>query len=181
PGSVETVPASEASAPATAPVSAPASVPAEEQLNSQLDTTAGAGSGTDNTPPQPTNREATDSQPSGFQPPAPSIVQPDNSASSANALTNGVQPTGASVSNISKRNVSRAGRGQNVDKRLARGESETAASTNTGAKPQSPIDLKPGDERRSDSSIKKGSNTTPQSIAPPTTSSTPKAKVIQWP
>lgn len=180
PGPVETVSASEASAPATAPVSAPASVPAEEQLNSHLDTTASAGSGEGNTSPQTTNREATNPQPPDSQPIAPA----DNSASSNTALINGVQPTGVSVSNVSKRSASRAGRGQNVDKRLARGESETAATTNTGANPQSPqtANLKPGDEKRSsDSSAKKGLNTTPQSITPPATSNTPKAKVIQWP
>jgi ankyrin repeat protein len=180
PGPVDTVPASQASAPASVPVNAPASAPADEQVNSELNTTPSSDSGADNTVPQPTaqstNRQTTDSQPQDSQP----IAQSDN-ASSSEALTSTGQPT--SVSNVSKRTASRAGRGRNVDKRLARGESENLASTNTSVKFQPPqtADLKQNDDKRSsDSSAKKGSNPTPQ-IAPPTTSSTPKPKVIQWP
>ncbi|MDQ6652819.1 MAG: hypothetical protein M3Y84_08740, partial [Acidobacteriota bacterium] len=74
---------------------------------------------------------------------------------------------------------------QNADKNPARGESKTAAGPDTSAKPRTSqtADLKKSDEKRSSASATKKSNTTlsPQLIAPPATSSTPKAKVIQWP
>jgi hypothetical protein len=183
----QTVPASQTRDPASAlnePVSAPvnaATSPLDAHLNSQLNTTPSAAAGVDNTPPQPTNLQSTASQP----PDTKSIAQPDNPASAGNALTNNIQPTGVNVSNISKRTASRASRGQNADKRPARGESETAASRDAGASPQPPptADLKnlneknPGDS----ASPKKKSDTSPQSIAPAATNSTSKPKVIQWP
>jgi ankyrin repeat protein len=180
-GADESLPASQESA----PVNAPASAPVDAQLNSELNTTPSSGSGVDSTPSQPTaqpaNGETTDSKPPASQPPdSQPIAQPDNPASSSEAFAVTGQPSGVSVSNISKRTSSRAGRGKNADTRLARGESENLASTKV--QPPQTADLKQADEKRSsDSSAKKGSNPTPQSIAPPTTNSTPKPKVIQWP
>jgi hypothetical protein len=169
-GSSQTVPASQASAPVNASENM--------QLNSQLNTAPSAGAGVDNTPAQQTNSQPTNPQSAG---------QPDNTVSSSDAVTSGIEPTGVSVSNISKRTAWRVSRAQNADKRPARGGSEIAASPVTNARPQPPqaADLNESTQKssRDSASATKRSNitTSPQSSAAPTTSSTPKAKVIQWP
>ncbi|MFN2494006.1 MAG: hypothetical protein ABR501_14110, partial [Pyrinomonadaceae bacterium] len=151
------------------PVNTRDSVPANGQLNTQSDTSPAVGYGIDN-PANPTESQTTATQP-GVQ---------TEAANSGNALTDIVQPTGVSVGNASRRSSWR-GRGQNGDKRLTRG-SEIAPPSDPTAKPQAPQNagLASGDDKSSQSaSSKKKPDASSQSGPPPT--STPKAKVIQWP
>jgi hypothetical protein len=176
-GATQTVPASQADATASAPV------------NAEVNTSPGAANSVDNTPPRPPDPQPTD-------------PHADNPASTVAPFTSSIHRTGMTINSISKRTASFAGTTavlsgnkrvtvapgrQDADKpRSASGESETAAAHDS-IKPQTPrtADVKESDEKiSSDSaSAKKRSNTTlsPQLIAPPTTSSAPKAKVIRWP
>ena len=213
-GTSQTVPASQANAPASAPesalnarVNARANEPVDAPVNAPvLNTSPGAESVVDNTPPQLT---------------APPPIDPQaGRASGSKPLNNSIQQTGVSeaqaqasgpvVNNIStrtallpRRAVARSGNKrvtvasgrQNADKPAdelapARGESEPATAPDTSAKPQTPQAPQRADpngryEKSSDdsTSANKRSNPTlsPQLIAPPTTTSAPKAKVIQWP
>jgi hypothetical protein len=195
-GASQTVPASQAIVPTTAPEIAQ-DAPVSTQSNTQANN-SGAGDGVANTPPQPADPQATDIQATG--------PQPDNAASADNSFTNSIQPTGVSVSNVSKRTPSvrpaatewgnknvtvAAGRQRADESRPARGESGTAAGPDTSGKRQTSEVLQAADLKRSNeknsidaASAKKRSDTTagPQVIAPPpATSTAPKAKVIQWP
>jgi hypothetical protein len=179
----QTVPASQESAPVTAPESA-----LNAPVNGQSNTSPGAGDAVANTPPQSTAPQATDLQATG--------PQPDNAASAENSFTNSIQPTGVSVSNVSKRTPSlRTGAAEWGSKNatVAAGRQRTYESRlgpdTTGKRQTSEAqtaDLKRSNEKSSldSASAKKRSDTTvtPQVIAPPpATSTAPKAKVIQWP
>jgi len=159
-------------------------------VNAQLNTSPGAANSVDNTAPQPSDPQPTD-------------AHGDNPAATPPAFTSSIQRTGMTINNISRRTSSFAGTtaalsgnkrgavasgGQNADKSSPASEgNETAAGHDTTAKPQIPhtADVKASDEKSSgeSASVKKKSNTTlsPQLIAPPTTGSAPKAKVIRWP
>lgn len=197
PGASQTAPATQADAPASAPAST-----LNNATDAQLNTSPGAEYSVDN--PQPTDSQTAVPEPAD---PLPTDQGADNTATAGHAVTGSIQPTGVSVSNISKRAASGAAGAlsgikpvtvasgdQNADRsRPPRRESETAAAPDTTAlpktvqtaqPPQTP-DIKRSDEKSSgdSASAKKGSDTTssPQANAPPSTSSAPKAKVIQWP
>jgi hypothetical protein len=198
-------PVSKGSAPANAPASVQ-NVPVDAPLATDLNTQPGAEYPVDNTQP-------TDSQPAVPQlpDPQPTHQEVDNPAAAGAAVTNSIQPTAVSVSNISQRTASGAAAvlpgnkrvtvgsvGQNAYRsRPAREENETAASPNAGTPPKTSgtsrtpqtADLKRSDEKGSSDSASAGSRSatsSPQAIAPTPTSpapkaNTPKAKVIQWP
>ncbi|MDQ2974529.1 MAG: hypothetical protein M3R69_03845 [Acidobacteriota bacterium] len=192
-GTSPTVSPSQAIVPTTQSAqNAPVNVQSDTQANN-----SGAGNNVANTPTRPAETQATDLQATG--------PQPDSAASADSSLANNIQPTGVSVSNVSKRTPSVrpaaewgnknatvvAGRQRADESRSARGESGTAAGPDTSARRQTSealqaADLKRGNEKNSidSASAKKRSDTTasPQvSAPPPATSTVPKAKVIQWP
>ncbi len=121
---------------------------------------------------------------------------PENPVSASEAPS--IQPTGVSVNDSSKRTApfaspttSFSGRKavgsnrQNPESQSRLAAAETAASA--VARPQTPpiASVTESDKKTSSDSAlakpKSNSTLSPQLIAPPTTSSTPKAKVIQWP
>lgn len=204
-GTSQTVPASQASAPASAPESA-----LNAPVNAQVNTSPSAEYVVDNTSPQPTDPPPTDPPPTDPQStdqkpgnPASATKALTDSIQPTGVSVNNISkrtalPAGRAARSENKR-VTVASGWQHADKpgdrpadnpRPARGESEPAAGPETSAKPQTPqapqtVDLKQKYEKSSSdsASAKKRSNPTlsPQLIAPPTTSSAPKAKVIQWP
>jgi hypothetical protein len=192
----QTVPASQPSDPASVPetgLNAP--------VNAESNTPPAAGDGVANTL-QPTDSQPTDPRAGDLQATEPRL---ESAVSADSSLTENGQPTGVSVSNVSKRNASVrpaavlsgnknsivAVGGQKADEsRSALGENETPARPNTSSKSQAAQAPTAGDVKRSNEksssdsvSAKKRSDTgNPQVIAPPpATSTAPKAKVIQWP
>jgi hypothetical protein len=187
--SSQTVPASQAIVPATAPTPAPESA-LDASVNAPSNTQAnnsGAGDAVANTPTQPAEAQSTDLQAKG--------PQPDNAVAADNSFSNSIQPTGVSVSNVSKRtpSVRSAAEWGNRNVTIAAGRQradESRLGPDTTGKRQTSeaqtADLKRSNEKSSldSASAKKRSDTTvtPQVIAPPpATSTAPKAKVIQWP
>jgi hypothetical protein len=179
PGTSQAVPATQASAPSDA------------RLNNQLNTSPGAADGVNNTPPQSTVPQPGDP---GAHP-----------ASSDQALTNSVQPTGESVSNSSEPTASSSGGAEpsSVNKRaLASGwrkagkspsvrrDTEAAVAPDTSAAPQTrqvppAAGVKESFEKSSGDSVPGKRSDKP--LTPPSPSgsapnaNTSKPKVIQWP
>lgn len=164
----------------------------------------GAASVLDNTSSQPSTPTQTDSHPQ------PAIPSTENSAFARPAPNESLPPRGVSdappqangIDNISKRTTSHTGRarssgnnqvaiatGDHTSEKLADTSSSSRRRVDTGAKtqtsPASKLDQKQGYDKASNGAppANKGSIPTlsPQLIAPPTTTSAPKGKVIQWP
>lgn len=205
-GTSQSGPASQSSAPASAPESA-----LNAPVNTAVDTSPGAESVVDNTAPQPTASLPTvpsDNAAFAGQTLTDSIQPTGGSEAQANgSVVNSISKRTASHAGRTaawsrNKRVTVASGWENADRPgdkpadnrayrqgPARGASR-APRPDTGAKPQTsqasqPLDLKRRHEKNSSdsASANKGSSPalSPQLIAPPTTTSAPKAKVIQWP